>query len=35
MTSLLSSIPSATKIRQELEQMVLKDLLGPAEGSEE
>jgi hypothetical protein len=35
MTSLLSSIPSPTRIREELEQMVLKDLLGPVGGPEE
>ncbi len=35
MTSLLQSIPSATRIREELEQMVLKDLLGPVGGPEE
>ncbi len=35
MTSLLQSIPSPTKIREELEQMVLKDLLGSVEGPEE
>ena len=35
MTSLLSSIPSPTKIREELERMVLKDLLGPVGGPEE
>src|SRR5262249_32699217 len=34
-SSLLCSIPSPTKIREELEQMVLKDLLGPVGGSEE
>jgi hypothetical protein len=35
MTSLLQSIPSPTKIRDELERMVLKDLLGPAGGPKE
>ena len=35
MTSLLQSIPSPTKIREELEQMVLRDLLGPVGGPEE
>ena len=35
MTSLLSSIPSSRKIRGELEQMVLKDLIGPVGGPEE
>ena len=35
MTSLLSSIPSPTKTREELEQMVLKDLIGPVGGPEE
>ena len=35
MTSLLQSIPSPTRIREELEQMVLKDLLGPVGGPEE
>ena len=35
MTSLLQSIPSPTKIREELERMVLKDLLGPVGGPEE
>jgi hypothetical protein len=35
MTSLLQSIPSPTKIREELERMVLKDLLGPVAGPEE
>ncbi len=35
MTSLLQSIPSPTKIREELEQIVLRDLLGPAGGPEE
>jgi hypothetical protein len=34
-SSLLRSIPSPTKIREELEQMVLKDLLGPVGGPEE
>ena len=33
--SLLQSIPSPTKIRDELERMVLKDLLGPVGGPEE
>ena len=32
MMSLLQSIPSPMKIGKELEQMVLKDLLGPADG---
>src|SRR5437588_4884253 len=35
MTSLLRSLPSPTKIREELERMVLKDLLGPVGGPEE
>jgi hypothetical protein len=35
MTSLLQSIPSSTKIRDELERMVLNDLLGPVGGPEE
>ena len=35
MTSLLDSIPSPTKIREELERMVVKDLLGPVGGPEE
>ena len=35
MTSLLQSIPSPMKIREELEQMVLNDLLGPVGGPEE
>jgi hypothetical protein len=35
MTSLLQSIPSQTKIREELERIVLKDLLGPVCGPEE
>ncbi len=35
MTSLLQSIPSPMKIREELERMVLKDLLGPVGGAEE
>jgi hypothetical protein len=35
MTSLLQTIPSPMKIREELEQMVLKDLLGPVGGPEE
>src|SRR6516162_11305884 len=34
-TSLLTSIPSPTKSREELERMVLKDLLGPVGGSDE
>jgi hypothetical protein len=34
MGSILQSIPSATKIREELEQMVLYDLLGPVGGPE-
>ena len=33
MTSLLKSMPSPTKIREELERMVLKDLLGPVGGA--
>ncbi len=32
MTSLLQSLPSPTKIRDELEQIVLKDLIGPVGG---
>src|SRR5436190_3154119 len=35
MASLLQSIPSPTKIREELERMVVKDLLGPVGGPEE
>ncbi len=35
MTAILRTIPSPTKIREDLEQMVLKDLLGPVEGPEE
>ena len=35
MNSLLESIPSPMKIRAELEQMVLADLLGPVGGPEE
>jgi hypothetical protein len=35
MSGLLHSIPSPTKIREELERMVLKDLLGPVGGAEE
>ena len=35
MTNLLQSIPSSMKIREELERMVLKDLLGPVSGSDE
>src|SRR5205807_3138890 len=35
MASILKSIPSPTKIRDELERMVLKDLLGPVGGPEE
>jgi len=35
MTGLLQTIPSPMKIREELEQMVLKDLLGPVGGPEE
>ncbi len=35
MLPLLHSIPSLTRIREELEHMVLKDLLGPVEGPEE
>src|SRR5258708_4730045 len=34
-SSLLRGIPSPMKIREELEQMVLKDLLGPVGGPEE
>ena len=34
-TSILQSIPSPMKIREELEQMVLNDLLGPAGGPAE
>src|SRR5437773_8675681 len=33
--SLMRAIPSPMKIREELEQMVLKDLLGPVGGPEE
>jgi hypothetical protein len=35
MTGFLQSIPSPMKIREELERMVLKDLLGPVGGPEE
>ena len=35
MSSILQSIPSPMKIRDELEQMVLNDLLGPVGGAEE
>ncbi len=35
MSAILQSIPSSTKIREELEQMVLNDLLGPVGGPEE
>ena len=35
MTSLLQSFPSPTKIGEELELMVVKDLLGPVGGPEE
>src|SRR6266478_6786398 len=35
MTSILQSIPSSMKIRDELEQMVLNDLLGPVGGPKE
>src|SRR6516164_11484131 len=35
LTGLLQSIPSPTKIRDELERMVLNDLLGPVGGPEE
>src|SRR5271165_1840938 len=35
MTSVLQSIPSPTRIREELERMVLKDLLGPVGGPAE
>ena len=35
MSNFLQSIPSPTKIREELERMVLKDLLGPVGGPEE
>ena len=35
MSNLLQSIPSPMKIRDELEQMVLNDLLGPVGGPEE
>jgi hypothetical protein len=35
MTSFLQSIPSPMKIREELERMVVKDLLGPVGGPEE
>ena len=35
MNSILQGVPSSMKIRDELEQMVLNDLLGPAGGQEE
>src|SRR5438132_1154190 len=35
MTNILQSIPSPMRIRDELEQMVLADLLGPVGGPEE
>ena len=35
MSNFLKSVPSPTKIREELEQMVLKDLLGSVGGPEE
>lgn len=35
MSNVLSSVPSAMKIRDELEQMVLADLHGPVGGPEE
>src|SRR5580704_9968193 len=35
MSSILQSTPSAMRIRDELEQMVLNDLLGPVGGQEE
>ena len=35
MNTLLQSIPSSVRIRAELEELVLKDLLGPAGGEEE
>jgi hypothetical protein len=35
MSSILQSIPSSTKIREDLERMVLSDLLGPVGGPEE
>jgi hypothetical protein len=35
MTGLLQSLPSPMKIREKLEPMVLKDLLGPVGGPEE
>src|SRR5262249_9120471 len=35
MTSILQSVPSAMKIRGELEEMVLADLLGPVGGTTE
>ncbi len=35
MTNLLSSIPSSMQIRAELEELVLNDLLGPADGDAE
>ena len=35
MASLLQSIPSPMKIREELKRMVLRDLLGPVGGPEE
>ena len=34
-SSLLRNLPSPTTIREELEEMVLKDLLGPVSGPEE
>lgn len=34
MTSILQSMPSPMKIREEVEQMAMKDLLGPAGGGE-
>src|SRR5438874_10952816 len=34
-TPILQSLPSPTKIREELEQIVLNDLLGPVGGAEE
>src|SRR5581483_9328069 len=35
MNSILQGVPSSMKIRDELEQMVLNDLLGPAGGQDE
>src|SRR5262245_46013998 len=35
MMSILQAIPTPTKIRDELEQMLLNDLLGPAGGPQE